>query len=165
VNVEILPAGPADAGELLTVQLAAYLSEGRLHDTFDIPPLLETLAEVRAAIEQERVLKAVAGTRLVGSVRGRVVDGATGYIGRLAVAPDWQGRGIGTRLIAGIEAELTGPASPVRQFELMTGVRSEPNIRLYERLGYLRVPSPDDTRPYLLYLRKAAGPMASTMDR
>ncbi len=154
MDIAILPAVPDDAGELMTLQRAAYLSEARLHENFELPPLLETAAEVRAAIARELVLKALAGTRIVGTVRGRIADG-TGYIGRLSVAPDLQGRGIGSRLVAAIEAELAGlaeQAGGVERFELFTGPRSEQNVRLYERLGYQRMASAET----LVFLEKRA---------
>lgn len=52
-ELTIAPAVPADAGELLTVQRAAYLAEGERYGTFRIPPLTETPDEVRAAITSE----------------------------------------------------------------------------------------------------------------
>jgi len=151
VEILIGPASVADAGELLTVQRAAYLSEGRLHDTFDLPPLTETLDSLRSSIAADPFLKAVCGTRLIGAVRGRVQP-RTGHIGRLSVAPDLQGRGIGTRLLVAIEAVL---APCVDRFELFTGPRSEANVRLYERLGYERIATPPGQEP-LIYLAKSA---------
>ena len=147
--VTILDADPADAGELLTVQRAAYLSEARLHESFALPPLTETLDEIRAAIASVTVLKAVAGTRLVGAVRGRA-DGDTCHIGRLAVAPDLQGNGVGTALLRAIEERFPG----VPRFELFTGGRSEPNLRLYRRFGYADLPRRPADHPDLLYLVK-----------
>jgi ribosomal protein S18 acetylase RimI-like enzyme len=151
VEIVIAPASVADAGELLTVQRAAYLSEGRLHETFDLPPLTETLDSLRTSIASGPFLKAVYGTRLIGAVRGRVLS-RTAHIGRLAVAPDLQGCGVGTRLVTTIE-ELLAPS--VDRFELFTGPRSEANVRLYERLGYERIPTPPGHEP-LIYLAKPA---------
>ena len=151
MEIIIGPASVADAGELLTVQRAAYLSEGRLHESFDLPPLTETLDSLRSAIASGPLLKALYGTRVVGAVRARVQD-RTGHIGRLAVAPDLQGLGIGSRLVVAIE-ELLAPS--VDRFELFTGPRSEANVRLYERLGYERIATPPAHEP-LIYLAKPA---------
>jgi ribosomal protein S18 acetylase RimI-like enzyme len=150
-TIDLAPARTSDAGELWTLQLAAYLSEARLHETFDIPPLQETLEELRAAVGRGPMLKAMLGTRIVGAVRGRA-EGRTGHIGRLAVAPDLQGRGIGTRLVLAIEALL---ADDVDRFELFTGPRSTANVRLYERLGYQLIPTPPGGAP-AVFLAKAA---------
>lgn len=151
MHIDIVPAAASDAGELWTVQLAAYLSEGRLHDTFDIPPLNETLEELRVALGRGLMLKALLGTRIVGAVRARV-ETRIGHIGRLAVAPDLQGYGIGTRLLLAIEALL---AEDVDRFELFTGPRSLANVRLYERLGYRLFPTPPGGEP-AVYLAKPA---------
>ena len=134
----------------MTVQRAAYLSEARLHDSFALPPLHETVDEIRAAIASDTVLKAVAGTRLVGAVRGRA-EGDTFHVGRLAVAPDLQGNGIGTALLRAIEQRFPD----VRRFELFTGPKSEANVRLYRRLGYVECgPRRPDS---LIYLEKVRG--------
>jgi len=126
-------AGVEDAAEILGLQKLAYESEARLYDDWSIPPLVQTLESLQSEFAASRVLKAVDCARIVGSVRAREADGVC-HVGRLIVAPDFQGSGIGTRLLRSIEAEF--PA--VRRFELFTGSRSESNIRLYERLGYRR---------------------------
>jgi ribosomal protein S18 acetylase RimI-like enzyme len=149
VDLIIRAAGPADAGGLLTVQRAAYISEARLYQHFELPPLIEPLAGISAAIASGTVLVALAGTRLVGGVRGRL-DGDTCQVGRLAVAPDLQGRGIGTALLRAIEERF--PAVP--RFELFTGGRSEANLRLYRRVGYVDLPRRPGDHPDLIYLEK-----------
>jgi ribosomal protein S18 acetylase RimI-like enzyme len=150
VEWTIEPARPADAGELLTLQRAAYLAEAAIYDDFRLPPLTETLAEIRTAVTELTVLKAVIGTRIVGAARGRVT-GDTCEVGRLAVAPDLQGIGIGTSLVRAIEDRFPG----VRRYELFTGKRSEANIRLYERLGYREIA--DREHPVLIFLEKVVG--------
>ena len=133
MDIFIAPARPDDAGELLTVQRAAYLSEAQRYGDPHLPPLTETLAEVRAAIGSAAVvLVARAGHRLIGSVRGNVLDD-TGHIGRLAVAPDLHRLGIGRRLLAAVEAAL---APRVTRFELFTGAASDANLHLYRSCGY-----------------------------
>jgi ribosomal protein S18 acetylase RimI-like enzyme len=77
------------------------------------------------------VLKATLAGRLVGSVRGRMLDGACA-VARLVVHPECQRRGIGSQLLRAIEDRFP----EAERFELFTGDKSEKNIRLYERHGY-----------------------------
>ena len=131
-DVRIERAGEADAGEILTLQRAAYVTEAQLHGDPFLPPLVESLDQVRKMIAGSLVLKATIGTRLAGSVRARIND-RTCLVGRLAVAPDLQGRGIGRALMQALEAEVIGQADAC---VLFTGHLSEANLRLYRRLGY-----------------------------
>ncbi|WP_405060461.1 tRNA (guanosine(37)-N1)-methyltransferase TrmD [Kribbella sp. NBC_01505] len=133
--VRILPAAAGDAGEIHTLQLAAFLSEGQLYDEYAIPPLLETAEAAIERLQEGIVLKAVAGTRIVGSVQ-LTVDGSVGYIGRIIVAPDWQGRGLGTRLLRTVEKLAP---TEVTTYELNTGGRSERNLAMYRKAGYREV--------------------------
>lgn len=129
-------AGPDDAGELLTLQRAAYMTEAQLNGTADLPPLTQTLDELRASVSDDMVLQARRGGRLVGSVLGRVEPGEAGdswYVGRLMVAPDLQGQGIGGRLLSDIEQ--LAPES-CRTFRMVTGAASGPNLEFYARHGY-----------------------------
>jgi GNAT superfamily N-acetyltransferase len=125
-------ASPQDAGELLTVQRAAFVSEAQLYGDPLIPPLTETLAGIRDAIAATDVLVACEGRRVIGGVRGRLA-GRTCEVDRLVVAPDRQGRGIGTALMEELERRHARNAD---QFTLFTGAQSEGNLRLYARLGY-----------------------------
>ncbi|MBD3940672.1 GNAT family N-acetyltransferase [Microbacterium sp. NEAU-LLC] len=118
-----------DAGELLTLQRAAYATEAQIYRDPFLPALTQTLGELTDELRGPG-LGMRWGDRLVGAVRWSVDDGVA-HIGRLTVAPDLQGRGIGTRLLRAAE-EASGAAA----FELFTGHLSEANIRLYEREGY-----------------------------
>jgi GNAT superfamily N-acetyltransferase len=126
----IAPAGPDDAGELLTLQRAAFVTEAQLYGDPRLPALVETVDQLRAALGL--ALTARSGPRLVGSVRARVAGGVL-HVGRLVVAPDQQGRGIGTDLLAAVERAA---APEVHTAALFTGARSAGNLRLYARAGY-----------------------------
>jgi chorismate mutase/ribosomal protein S18 acetylase RimI-like enzyme len=128
----IARAVPDAAGELLTLQRAAYTTEARLYGDPELPALAQTLEELTAELATGLAFVATRGTRIVGAVRGRLADGVL-HVGRLTVAPDQQGQGIGTALLA--EVEAAAPAG-TREAALFTGSRSVPNLRLYERLGY-----------------------------
>lgn len=129
--VEITRAVPRDAGEILTLQRAAYVTEAQLYGDPFIAPLVESLDQVRTAIETAVVLKATDGGRLVGAIRGQLA-GSTCLVGRLVVAPDWQGQGIGTALLTAIHDAVPEATA----FDLFTGHLSEGNLRLCRRLGY-----------------------------
>jgi len=125
----VAPLAVQDAGELLTLQRAAYASEAQIYRDPFLPALTQTLDELTAELRGPGLGLRSSG-RLIGAVRWRV-DGGVAHIGRLTVAPDLQGRGIGTRLLRAAEQ-----ASGAGRFELFTGHLSEANIRLYEREGY-----------------------------
>ncbi|MDZ5144700.1 GNAT family N-acetyltransferase [Microbacterium testaceum] len=130
-----------DAGEVLTIQRAAFASEALIYGDPDMPPLTQTLEELRAELVENLGCVAVAGHRLVGAVRARL-DGALLLIGRLAIAPDQQGEGLGTLLLAAVEER--GREAGATEAELFTGALSEANQRLYEREGYHRSEETED---------------------
>ena len=132
----IEPARPDDAGELWTLQLAAYLSEGQVNSSLSIPPLTQTLDELRGSLSTGTVLVARRGHRLVGSVRGELQDDDVWYIGRLMVAPDLWGQGIGSELMTAIEGCASAGTTRLR---LLTGAASQHNLAYYRRRGYREV--------------------------
>ena len=120
-----------DAVSILELQKLAYRGEAAVYDDYSIAPLTQTLQNLRSEFDAKTFLKAVIGDRIVGSVRAYQIN-RTCYVERLVVHPDFQRRGVGTKLLNRIE-ELFPAAD---RFELFTGHRSEDNIRLYSRLGY-----------------------------
>ena len=121
-----------DAGEALTLQRAAFVSEGALYDTVRIPPLMDTFDDLLRELATITIMGAFDGPRMIGSAR-LTLEGAVGWISRVAVAPDQQGRGVGSNLLR--EVERLAPAS-VRRFQLAAAGRSGANIAMYEHLGY-----------------------------
>lgn len=129
--VRIVPAAPDCAAELLALQKLCFREEAELHGEFDIPPLTQTLDSLLEDLRTHTVLTAWEGSRLIGSVRARR-EGTVCQIGRLIVHPEFRRQGLGTTLMAAIEA-----AHPeATDFELFTSERSARNLRLYARLGY-----------------------------
>jgi tRNA (guanine37-N1)-methyltransferase len=129
----IVPATPGDAGELLTLQRACWVQEALANDSLaDIPALHESLDDVLRSLDTWSTWVVRSGGRLVGAVRGRL-EGSAWDIGRVMVAPDLQGRGLGRALLEHIEAVATPEATSYRLF---TGARSADNIRMYKKAGY-----------------------------
>jgi ribosomal protein S18 acetylase RimI-like enzyme len=130
-GVTIERADAADAAEILELQKLAYQSEAAIYDDFTIPPLTQTLGEITADFERQVFLKASADETIIGSVRAHQAE-ETCFIGRLIVHPNFQDRGIGTRLMGEIEKAFR----QAKRYELFTGHKSERNLHLYQKLGY-----------------------------
>jgi GNAT superfamily N-acetyltransferase len=130
-EVVLTPISAEDAGEVLTVQRAAFVSEALIYGSVDMPPLVQTLDELEAELRDADGWVARIDGRLVGAIRTRQ-EGRMLLIGRIAIAPDQQGSGIGRALLEAAES-----SSDAEQAELFTGSLSEANIRLYERCGYV----------------------------
>ncbi len=145
VQVRIRPARPADAGEVFTLQRAAYVSEAqRRRDAF-VAPLGEELEDVVAVIADPGSTLLVATTtedgehgrrgRLVGSVR-LAVRGTVARLDRVVVAPDLRGRGLGSALLEAVHAEAERTPG-VDVLELAAGTASSADLALYRRHGYV----------------------------
>lgn len=153
--------GIEDAGEVLTLQRAAYVTEAQAHGDLDLPPLRQALPELSAELADPAVLALGwrdTNGRLVGAGRARITGASSDIaeIGRLTIAPDRQGQRLGTRLLAAIEAGL--PAG-VTRLRLFTGERSEGNLRLYARAGYIETGREPTGAGYsLVHLSKPRSP-------
>jgi tRNA (guanine37-N1)-methyltransferase len=131
-ELDVRTATPADAGEVLTLQLACWVEEARANDSLEIPALLEDLADVESWLAEWTTFVVRSSSRLVGAVRGRL-DGDTWDIGRLMVAPDLRGRGLGRLLLEHVQTVARPQASSYRLF---TGKFSVDNLRMYTRAGF-----------------------------
>jgi GNAT superfamily N-acetyltransferase len=129
--LEITLANIQYAAQILSLQKLAYQSEAAIYQDYSIPPLTQTIEEIKGEFDSQVFLKAVHEKDIIGSVRA-YSDGYSCFIGRLIVHPKWQGKGIGTKLMITIETYF----SNVQRYELFAGTKSEGNIRLCKRLGY-----------------------------
>ncbi len=127
---EISPHDDTVGGRLLEVQHAAYAVEAEIIGDTRIPPLSETLDELRArpltwaaAYDGDLLVGAVAWTETADEVD----------IDRLVVAPEAHRRGVGRALVE----EVTGRAGD-RRIVVSTGRDNGPARGLYERLGFVK---------------------------
>jgi tRNA (guanine37-N1)-methyltransferase len=148
-GLRIARAEAGDAAELLVLQRACWVAEALANDTLAIAALHETLDDVERGISEHQTWVVRDGPRLVGSVRATMAGDAW-EIGRLMVAPDLGGRGLGRFLLAWIEDHRPEAAT---RFRLFTGARSARNLRLYGSAGYLL----DRTTDGVAHLSKPAG--------
>jgi tRNA (guanine37-N1)-methyltransferase len=129
---ELRPAVRGDAGELLTLQRACWVQEQQANPGVTIWALEESLDDVVRWLGEWTTLVLRREGRLVGAARGRA-DGDTWDVGRVMVAPDLQGQGLGRLLLRAIED--AAPAE-VTSYALFTGAGSTRNQRMYKKAGY-----------------------------
>lgn len=132
IRIDQVPDG--SAGELLTLRRAAFVTEAQAYEDPFIPPLTQTLGELRADLAAPGVITLGAwdGPRLVGSVRIEI-EGGKATLGRLAVAPDRQGQGIGTQMMLAVAPLLP---EGVEEIWVFTGKDSKQNLAMYQQQGY-----------------------------
>ncbi len=145
-GIEIKQALLEDADMILQLQIQAYLSEAEIYNEYSIPPLIQSFNEIKQEFSQQVFLKAEEkeaeekeaeekegdqGMMIAGSVRAYHERGTT-YIRRLIVKPEYQNKGIGTKLMQAIEQHFKF----ANRYELFTGHKSTRNLYLYQKLGY-----------------------------
>jgi GNAT superfamily N-acetyltransferase len=149
-EVQLRPATDADIPAVLAVTKGAYTP----HVEHLQPPssvMVEGSDKVAEYLARGGVIVAEVDGEIVGAVR-YLPQGDHVYLGRLAVLPAWQKRGLARRLVEAVEhwAMLLGID------EVRLGVRTEiqGNRQLYLHLGYVEAGSAplrsDPTRSYLV---------------
>jgi ribosomal protein S18 acetylase RimI-like enzyme len=114
-----------DYQQVAALWQAAGLKLGRIESQEGLRKKLERDADLFLVVQHDDCI--------VGTVLG-AYDGRRGWINRLAVAPDHQGEGLGSLLIAQVEERLRAKGcEKVNLFIESTNARVQ---GFYERLGY-----------------------------
>ena len=129
--IEISEAENEDLEEVLKLQKLAYQSEAKLYNDWSLPALTQSVESLYEESLGSVILKAVIDGNIIGSVRAKTTK-STCEIGRLIVHPNFQRKGVGSKLLKTIE----NMHLHLQRFELFTGSISIDNIRLYEKHGY-----------------------------
>lgn len=142
----------ADAGEIFTMQRAAFIAEAQAHHDLFLPPLTQSLTELREDLRQSETQwwgLRTDNRRLVAAVKAQIHldDTSVAHVGRFMVTPDLQGQGLGSYLWQLVEPSLPGS---VRRIELFTGEYSHANLRLYARWGFAEVDRQPTPAGYVL---------------
>lgn len=117
------------AKRALEIQHRAYRIEADLIGFEGIPPLHESLDQLRSS--KETFLGYFVDETLAAFVSYEI-ENAVLDIGRLVVHPDYFRRGIGQKLIASLET-----VEGIERMMVSTGALNQPARKLYEGLGFL----------------------------
>ncbi|AQZ62341.1 Histone acetyltransferase HPA2 and related acetyltransferases [[Actinomadura] parvosata subsp. kistnae] len=126
---EVSPADDPLGAQLLALQHASYAVEAELIGDDRIPPLHESLDDLRGQPLSWLVAR-IEGDRLAGAVAWEETP-AEVDINRLIVHPDVLRRGIGRSLVKEVMAR-----AGERRIVVSTGRDNVPARALYERLGF-----------------------------
>lgn len=152
----LVPFVDRDVSELVVLQRCCWVPEAIINHNLNIPALHENEADVLDWATTWSTLCLRRGGRLVGAVRAQATPEGAWDIGRLMIAPDLEGRGLGRWLLA--RAEELAPES-VTRFVLFTGENSARNIQIYQCAGYEQcdpLQEASDHIPGVIYLAKMA---------
>ena len=142
-------AGWNDLETILDIQHLAFKREAEEYNDFLIEPLTQLLEDVQKEFEYMIFLKAIdENGKIIGSTRG-YIEGGTSYVRTTSVHPDYQGKGIGSKLIQELEEVNQAP-----RYEISASIRCPQNIRLYERLGFVRFKEIKTENNGFVYLEK-----------
>ena len=145
--MRIRPARPTEYGRIGEITVAAYVDGGYISQGHGYAEeLADTLtralgAEVWVASDEANEVLGSVTWCPVGSTWREIAGNDEGEFRMLAVAAEARGRGVGTALIQACldEARATGLAGvAISTMAEMTGAH-----RLYERMGFSRIPEAD----------------------
>jgi ribosomal protein S18 acetylase RimI-like enzyme len=133
--MELEAAGEKDLGQILELQKKAFHGQALIYCDFSLPSLTQTLDDLRKEFSLKTIYKVEHEEKIIGSVRCFIKDRIL-YIEKLIVDPDFQNRGIGTKVMREIENRYS---AVVDRYELSTGHKSARNLHLYKKLGYKEI--------------------------
>ncbi|SDK34245.1 Ribosomal protein S18 acetylase RimI [Lentzea albidocapillata subsp. violacea] len=137
--MEIIQGGPehVDTAALLWAHAVAE------RDGYDEVPSLELArpgVESALAKEPSLLLLAQEGGRAVGFLAGGPQETNTAFVNYVGVHPDAWGKGVGEALLRALPEVLI--RNGYEKAELMVYVDNVRGVRLYERLGWIKVGDP-----------------------
>lgn len=150
MQIEIKNAKESDLAEILKLQKLAYIQEAEIYNNYEITPLTQNLKDLQADFKTNTFIKATFNSKIIGSVKGFEENGNV-LVGKLIVHPDFQNKGLGSRLMLELESRF----SKATRFWLFTAYKSEKNLYLYQKLGYKEFKRESlPPNPIMVYLEK-----------
>jgi len=134
-EIEIRPAGQADAGAIVKCLAAAFEPYRAEYSSAAFTDTVLDDETVHFRLLQMHVLVATASGNVVGTVSG-VCHGGEGHLRGMAVLPEWRRLGVAGKLLAAIESYLS--ARGCKRITLDTTLPLQAAMKFYEKNGYRR---------------------------
>lgn len=136
--IDVVFLDAADTGEVLTLQRAAFAYDVCVRYPGYTAPVTQTLQELHAelSVEGSVALGIRDRGRLVASVRLRRSGPDSVYLGRLVVAPDRAGEGLGAQIMTAVDDVALPRFVGARRIDLTTDGQATWLVAWYQRLGY-----------------------------
>ena len=131
-SISVREARESDLEALLTAQKAAFMRYTDFLQPEQLPPLNESIDQVRTDLRLKTILVSENGSGIAGSIRYSVKAGVC-IIERLSVIPKQQGKGVGRALVKAVEERAEGKAHKIY---LETGLLAHNLLLFYTKLGY-----------------------------
>ncbi len=135
-----------DLEAILLLQKRAFHGQALIYNDFNLPPLTQTLDDLKKEFRQKAIYKVERYGRIIASIRCYIKDEIL-YIEKLIVDPDFQNRGIGMGIMREVETRYS---HIVNRYALFTGDKSARNIHLYKKLGYKEIKQEPTNRGFNL---------------
>ena len=149
--MKIEAATELDLEQILQLQKRAFHGQALIYNDFSLPPLTQTIDDLRKEFREKAIYKLKQDGKIIASIRCYIKDNIL-YIEKLIVDPDFQNRGIGTKIMTDIEKRYS---SSVNRYSLFTGDKSARNIHLYKKMGYKEIRQEPTNRDFkLIYMEK-----------
>lgn len=122
-----------DLAGILELQKQCYRENAERYNDFNIQPLTQTIEELEEDFnaKDHLFLKVEDNSKIIGSIRAFAENNIC-YIEKVIVHPDYQNKGLGSKLLSEIENKF----NYVEKYELYTGFKDEKNLYLYKKSGY-----------------------------
>ena len=136
MRIELEQAIPADAEDLVKVQIAAFHDDARLYPGVEIggPPGYDSVEATLAMIARGEFYKVSLDGAIIGGLT--VIDQGAGHfhLGVLAIDPAHHNKGFGTQAMGFIERSFSATL-----WTLDTPAYATRNQNFYEKLGFVSV--------------------------
>lgn len=141
-----------DLPHILELQKKAFYAEAVIHHDLEMQPMTQTIEQIEEEFNLGTTFfKLSFDEEIVGSVRAKMIDETTCFIGKLVVDPVHQNKGIGTKLMHELEDYFKDKCS---NFKIFTGEKSDHALGLYTKLGYQITGKQNVGKYYLIHMEK-----------